>query len=116
VWSVTKEQAEIIVQYPSNWHVLTGIRLLTRAAFFTIRRQHEMIDDKLFAAIEQVKQSDWAIGSLEGIRLSDLNHGELTALCCERVAGTSGSFLFEKKLLASCEPFCRGNDLHIISL
>ena len=75
-----------------------------------------MIDDKLFAAIEQVKQSDWAIGSFEGIRLSDLDHGELATICCERVAGTSGSFLFEEKLLASSKPFCGGNDLHIISL
>jgi hypothetical protein len=75
-----------------------------------------MIDDKLFAAIEKVKQSDWAIWSFEGIRLGDLDHGELTTLCCERVAGTSGSFLFEEKLLASCKPFRRGNDLYIISL
>jgi hypothetical protein len=64
-----------------------------------------MIDDKLFAAIEQVRQSDWAIESLEGIRLSDLNHGELTTLCRERVAGTSGSFLFEEKL---CQLVYRG--------
>jgi hypothetical protein len=49
--------------------------------------------------------------AFEGVRFGDVDHGELTTLGCEGVAGAHCCFLLDEKLLASCKPFGWGNNL-----
>jgi hypothetical protein len=48
--------------------------------------EHEVVDDELRAALEQVEQRPRAVGALELVGLCDLDHRELAALGVEPVA------------------------------
>src|SRR5262249_51452698 len=57
-----------------------------RAAILPIRIEHEMVDDELAAAFEQIEQAALAARSLKLIILLDLHHRQAPALRVDPVA------------------------------
>ena len=75
------------------------------AAFVGAGLEHEVVDDELLAAFEQVEEIDAAMGTGEDIGLGHFDHGEGTALGGNRCGQARGFFLLYEKLLAGFEPF-----------
>jgi hypothetical protein len=48
--------------------------------------EHEVIDDQLATAIEQLEETSFAVGTLEDVMFVDLDHGQSTALRSQGVS------------------------------
>jgi hypothetical protein len=76
-----------------------------RAALHPIGSEHEVIDDELARATEQIGQKLAALPRLERVGLLNFDPGQLASRGAERVA-RFGDFLFAgKQRLARGEPF-----------
>ena len=81
-----------------------------RAALVPRRVEHEVVDDELAAAVEEVSQAPCTVRAVEGIVLLDLDHGEPAPLGIHPVAVLGELLLVAQKLLALGEPFVPRHD------
>ena len=65
---------------------MIGEERAARAAFLPAGTEHEVIDEQLAAAAEQVGERLLAAGPVEHVALVDLNPGQFAALPAELVA------------------------------
>jgi hypothetical protein len=78
--------------------------------------KHEMVDDQLLLAIEEVTERDRLIArALEEILLVDLDHGELTALSGKDIALVRILLFFLEKNLTGGKPLFTTANLLIIN-
>src|SRR5262249_32725535 len=64
-----------------------------RVGGFVARAEHEVVDEKLRAAAEQLRQCLWAVAGLEDVLLVDPNPRKRPALSCEFVTEPGVFFL-----------------------
>src|SRR6516164_269536 len=81
------------------------------AAFAPIRPKHEVVDDQLASASEQVAEGRFAFGSIEHVVLLDLDPGEGPPLRTQLIASPGERLLFGKMRLPCRDPFVLGYDL-----
>src|SRR5438045_9541903 len=86
------------------------------AAFLPSGTKHQMINNQLTAAIEQIRQRFLSIWSVEHIFFVDLDPGQLTTRRTERVTLTSKLFLPHEQVLPNDEPFSFRSDFWAIDL
>ena len=86
------------------------------AAFATLLpawTEHEMINDQLTAAVEQIGQCFFAIRALEHVLLVDLDHWQLAPRCAQRIS-LAREFLFQsQQIFPRHEPFLFRYDFSI---
>jgi hypothetical protein len=73
-----------------------------RAAFAHMigsRRQHEVIDRELAAALEQIRKRAFALRSFEHVRLLDFDPGKPTTFGAKRIELVRYGFLLEEDAL-----------------
>src|SRR5271156_4557810 len=75
------------------------------AALFPAGAEHEMVDDQLAAACEQLVERLFARWSVEHVALVDLDPRKFAALAAEFIAPMSELLLFCKKRFARLNPF-----------
>ncbi len=81
------------------------------AAFRPVGTEHEVLDDKLAASVEQIGERLRAVGSVEHVVLFDLDPRQRAAFRAELVA-QAGEFLFlAQQFLARGQPFIARDDL-----
>ena len=68
------------------------------------RAEHEVVDDQLPAPVEQVRETDLAVGSRELVVLFDKHHRQSPALSREGVQRSRGLLLLDEQLLAGRPP------------
>ncbi len=92
---------------------MVGQERTTGAAGLPFRRQHEVIDHQLVAAVEQLGQGLAPGRGVEGVRLVDLDPGQGQAFGGVAVAQL-GLFLFvDQQRLARFQPFLTRRDLMV---
>lgn len=74
-------------------HVIREERA-ANAAFFPVRSHHEVIDDQLAAAVEQIGEGLTALRRIEHVGLIDLHPRQRAAFARKLVAGAHVRFLF----------------------
>lgn len=77
----------------------------TGAAFLPSWTEHEVIDDKLAAAAEEVGEGDLAGRAFKLVVLLDFFPGQGAAQAAELIALTREFLFLLEKLLAGCDPF-----------
>src|SRR6516165_3980094 len=82
-----------------------------RATGIPIRTEHEVIDDQLTAAVEQLRQGRVSLRALEYISLVHALPGQLAALLAQPIAQARELLLLDQELLARSDPFVVRNDL-----
>lgn len=78
-----------------------------RAAFAHMigsRRQHEVIDRELAAALEQIRKRAFALRSFEHVRLLDFDPGKPTTFGAKRIELVRYGFLLEEERPAGGKP------------
>jgi hypothetical protein len=71
-----------------------------------------MVDYELLAIVEEIRQCDLAVGSVETVLLFDFDVWELAKLFCKSIASFGVLFLFLKKDFPGSHPFITGGTLH----
>src|SRR5262245_27244597 len=71
---------------------------------------HEVVDDELAAAVEEVGQALLAAGPLEDVGLGHLLPGQVAAGLTELVAQARELLFLEEEPLAGLQPILVGND------
>src|SRR5437660_11749282 len=89
---------------------LVGTERAAEAAFLPARRQHEMLDDELAAAGEQISQRLLAVWTLEHIVLVDPYPRQLARLATHGVLGLEQLLLLGQQRATGGDPFVPGND------
>ncbi len=69
------------------------------------RGEHEVVEDELAAAFEEIEEGCFAVGAVEGVLFFDAGHGEAAAFGGEDVAGVGGGFFFDEEGIARRAPF-----------
>ena len=82
-----------------------------RAAVLPLRVEHEVAEDQLQPALEQVEQARLAVGAGEDVVLLDLDHRHLPALGVERVALPRQLLLLGQQRRARGQPLVSGHDV-----
>lgn len=82
-----------------------------RASSLPIRTEHEVIDDQLAAAIEEIGKRFPAGRRIENIVFLDLHPGQGHALRIDAIAQMRCLLLAGKQLTAGLQPYVSGNDL-----
>ncbi|MCY1429694.1 hypothetical protein D9M71_456210 [compost metagenome] len=77
----------------------------TGAALIPALGEHEVVDDQLAAPPEQVRQFQFAVGSLEVVVLVDFHPGQGTAFGAESVPFPGEGFFVGQVLFAGGDPF-----------
>src|SRR4029079_14977133 len=90
---------------------LVGAGGAARAALVPLGMEHEVVDDQLRPAVEQLAQRPPAARALELVGLGDLDHRELAALGVEPVALAGEVLLLLEQLAASGVPLLLRDDL-----
>ena len=90
---------------------LVGPRRAARAALLPVGAEHEVVDDQLPAALEQVGQPDLALRAGEAVVLGHLDHRQPAALGAQRVAAAGQLLLLLEQRRAGGEPLVPGHDL-----
>src|SRR5688572_9200163 len=72
--------------------------------------EHEVVDDELAAAFEQIEQARLAVGALEDIVLVDEDHRLPTALGGQLVSRPRGLLLLDEELVMGKLPLGWGHD------
>src|SRR5262249_43968737 len=85
------------------------------AADVVLGREHEVVDDQLAAAVEQVGERLLAVRALEDVLLLDRLPGQGLPLPGHLVAGARELLLLSKELLARLEPLVGADDAHMPS-
>ena len=81
------------------------------AAVLPARVEHEVADDELPPAVEQVQQGGGAVGPLEHVVLLDLHHRQPATVGGEHVPGPGQLLLLGQQLLPGGQPLVVRNDL-----
>ena len=81
-----------------------------RTTFFPARTEHEVINNELALAAEQMGQSYPALRPVEDIFLLDFDPGQLSPLFVQFVTQLRELFFFHEQFLAGGEPFFLGHD------
>ena len=89
---------------------MIGQERAARAAGFPVGAEHEVIDDQLALAAEQVGQGFLAARPVEHVSLVDFHPGQLAPLFAQRIARAAKSFFLGEVRLAGGEPFVLGDD------
>ena len=85
-----------------------------RAALVRVRVEHEMVDQQLTPALEQLQQAGLAVRALELVLLADLGHRHPAPLSVQCIALPGELFLPGQQLLAGREPLLSGHDRRIV--
>src|SRR5262245_39413969 len=88
-----------------------GLQRAARTALIEIPPPHEMMDDKLTVATEQVSERLLAFGRVEHIGLLDLDPGQRAPLRAHEIAHPRECLLVLEMSLACCVPLLAGDDL-----
>jgi hypothetical protein len=72
--------------------------------------KHEVVQDELASAIEEIQQARLAVRAVEDVVLVDLNHGQPTALGGQGVTRPGGLLFPGEQVLADCLPLGWRND------
>jgi len=86
-----------------------------RASGVPIRVEHEVIDDELACAFEQLRQSLLAAGSLEHVILVDTLPRQCAPLFAQLVAEPVEFLFFAQQFFPRFNPFCMRYDFVIRS-
>src|SRR6266478_1690132 len=89
--------------------VMIGDERTRLAAFIPLRIEHEVIDDKLAAAFEQVAQRHFAAGLVEHVLLLDLLPRQTLTQTSQFVAHPGKILLLLEQLPTSRDPLFMGN-------
>jgi hypothetical protein len=87
---------------------------VTIASFFIIRTQHEMVENELLAASEEIKKCNIPRGRAEHETIwffFDANHGELASIGTQSCEGSSSGFFTFDVVFQRVLPFFGGDDL-----
>jgi hypothetical protein len=84
-------------------HVVHGERA-TRTALVDVMQPHEVVDDQLAAALEQVGQRHLAVRALEHVVLVDGHRGKCAPLLGQRGELPAGGLLLGQQVLARRQP------------
>src|SRR4029079_11734820 len=84
------------------------------AAGLPVRGEHEVVDDELGLAVEQVGEGRRAARALELVALGDLDPGQRAAGGAELVALAGELLLAGEQLLAGLDPLRSRNDLVVV--
>ncbi len=76
--------------------------------------EHEVVDDQLAAAAEQVGQAQFAVGALEAVGFFDFYPGQGAAFGAEFVSFAGEGFFVGQVLAAGGEPFFPRDDWMIL--
>jgi hypothetical protein len=90
---------------------LVATERTANTALLPLRPEHEVLDDELAAAGEQVGERLLAIGPVEHIALVNLDPGQLAALARQLVMCPKMRFLLGEQRAARCQPFVAGDGL-----
>src|SRR5271169_1305586 len=90
---------------------MIGKQRTARAALCPVGAEHEVVDDQLAFAAEQVGQGPLAVGTVEHIIFLDLLPRKFAAFAAQGVTGAGELFFVRKMRLARREPLVMGNDL-----
>lgn len=71
-----------------------------RTASFSVRPEHEVVDNELFLTLEQVGQCGWARGAAEVVSFGHFDHGEVTQLGGDGVVCSSLGFFLDEERFA----------------
>src|SRR6266536_5373237 len=94
---------------------VVGPERADRAAGFVLGIEHEVIDDQLAAAVEELGQCLLAFGSVEDILLLDRLPGQRLPLSGQLVTRASELLLLREQLLARRKPVVVADDAHMPS-
>jgi len=92
---------------------MVGPKRAMLATFPPARSEHEVIDDELVLAAEQIRERYLARRPVENVFLLDFDPRQLAALKIQLVAQLRELFFFHQKFLASGEPFFLRNHLAV---
>src|SRR5438093_3930496 len=81
------------------------------AALFPARTEHEMINNQLAAALEQIGQSLFSLWAIKDILLLDLGHREFAPCRTKRVALARELLFPRQQILPSDQPLTFRHDL-----
>ena len=77
----------------------------TRAALVPTGVEHEVADDELAPALEQIEEADPALGAIELVVLVDLDHRKPATLGVERISLPRELLFLRQQRLARDQPF-----------
>ena len=90
-----------------------GHRRAGRAAGLVARAEHEVVDEQLAAAVEQLRQRARAVVGREPVLLLDPDPGQLAPLPGQLVAQPGVLLLAREQLVAGGRPLLAAHDLVI---
>ena len=85
-------------------------RRVDRAAGLVARAEHEVVDEQLTAAIEQLRERARAVVGVEAVLLLDADPRQLASLARQLVAQPRVLLLADEQLLAGGRPLLAGSD------
>src|SRR6185436_14142038 len=88
---------------------LVGAERAAETTLLPVGTQHEMVDDQLAAAGEQIAQRLLAVGSFEDVGLVDLDPGQLARLLAQLVLGAQQLLFLGQQVAAGGNPFVAGD-------
>jgi hypothetical protein len=74
------------------------------AALVLVGTEHEVVDDQLASALEQIEQARLAVRALEDVVLLDPDPREPPALCSQRISSMSSFLFLGEQLFVGCLP------------
>jgi hypothetical protein len=74
------------------------------------RREHEVVNDELPAAVEEVEQAGLSVWAFEDVLLLDPDDRQPAALGCQGIEGASGFLLLHQQAPAGGLPLGFGHD------
>src|ERR1700704_3765638 len=98
-----------LIQVDRIWHVVHSERA-TRATLVDVVQPHEVVDDELAAAFEQIDEPDCALWALERIVLVDLDGGKRTPLLGKGSELPARGFLLRQQIQTSRKPLLPRSD------
>ena len=81
-----------------------------RASLLPLRVEHEVVDDQLTPAIEQIEKRAAAARPVERVVLFDPHHRQLATLGALRVTLAAPLLLLDEQLLSCAQPRVSGHD------
>src|SRR6476660_1559805 len=89
---------------------VVGHERAARAALLPVRTKHEVVDDELTVAAEEVREADLPVRCVEHVVLLDADPRQLAALASEFVALPRELLLLRQVSAAPLDPLLLGHD------